>query len=129
MGYDVKDENSYKGDISIEYSGLRPGEKLFEELLIGGAVTGTEHPKIMRAEEDSNNWEDLEIYVQKLKIACRRLDLRLIRQVLMEAVDGFEPGELQNDPLWDIDQDLIADPEKLSEGKKKATGTVTTLFK
>jgi len=61
MGYDVKDENSYRGDIAIEYTGLRPGEKLFEELLIGESVTGTEHPKIMRAEEDHLPWEVLEI--------------------------------------------------------------------
>jgi FlaA1/EpsC-like NDP-sugar epimerase len=59
MGYDVKDENSYRGDIAIEYTGLRPGEKLYEELLIGESVTGTDHPKIMRAEEESLSWSEL----------------------------------------------------------------------
>ncbi|MEY4642975.1 MAG: hypothetical protein RLZZ227_2969, partial [Pseudomonadota bacterium] len=50
MGYIIKDERNPNGEIAIEYTGLRPGEKLYEELLIGEQVTGTEHPKIMRAE-------------------------------------------------------------------------------
>ena len=64
MGYDVKDANSYRGDIAIEYSGLRPGEKLYEELLIGESVTGTEHPKILRAEEETLSWEVLQKLIE-----------------------------------------------------------------
>jgi len=100
MGYDVRDENSYRGDIAIEYSGLRPGEKLFEELLIGESVTGTEHPKIMRAEEDYLPWEVLEPMLNELQAACTELDLGSIRRILMQAVDGFEPDTLSDDPLW-----------------------------
>lgn len=100
MGYDVKDENSYRGDIAIEYTGLRPGEKLFEELLIGESVTGTEHPKIMRAEEDHLPWEALEQMLSELETACQRLDLATIRRILMKAVDGFEPASLSDDLLW-----------------------------
>ncbi len=100
MGYDVRDENSYRGDIAIEYSGLRPGEKLFEELLIGESVTGTEHPKIMRAEEDYLPWEVLEPMLNELQAACSELDLGSIRRILMQAVDGFEPDTLSDDPLW-----------------------------
>ncbi len=131
MGYDVKEDNSYRGDVAIEYMGLRPGEKLFEELLIGESVTGTEHPKIMRAEEDSISWEEVETCIQKLQIACRRLDLKLIRDVLMQAVDGYRPGELPDDPLW-----LPEKPEPLeaaagiaADGRKKPAAKVTTLFK
>lgn len=100
MGYDVKDENSYRGDISIEYTGLRPGEKLFEELLIGESVTGTEHPKIMRAEEDHLHWDVLEKMLDELVLACQNLDMATIRTILIEAVDGFEPSSLGDDLLW-----------------------------
>jgi FlaA1/EpsC-like NDP-sugar epimerase len=100
MGYDVRDENSYRGDIAIEYTGLRPGEKLFEELLIGESVTGTEHPKIMRAEEDYLPWETLEPMLKELQVACSNMDLQSIRSILMRAVVGFEPETLADDPLW-----------------------------
>ncbi|MDO9519589.1 MAG: nucleoside-diphosphate sugar epimerase/dehydratase [Pseudohongiella sp.] len=113
MGYVVKDENSYRGDISIEYTGLRPGEKLFEELLIGESVTGTEHPKIMRAEEDYLTWDILEKMLADLEIACQNLDLATIRRILMAAVDGFEPSNLSDDLLWsESDHDLApAEPD------------------
>ena len=127
MGYDVKDENSYKGDIAIEYTGLRPGEKLFEELLIGESVTGTEHPKIMRAEEEALSWAELEVLLGRLQVACKRLDLHQIREALMSAVAGFEPKELATDPLWDL---TLADAKVAEEGVVKAAdGKVTTLYK
>ncbi len=127
MGYDVKDENSYKGDIAIEYTGLRPGEKLFEELLIGESVTGTEHPKIMRAEEDALSWAELEVLLGRLQVACKRLDLHQIREALMSAVDGFEPKEMATDPLWDLP---IAEASAAGEGVEKVADTkVTTLYK
>lgn len=128
MGYDIKDEHSYKGDIAIEYSGLRPGEKLFEELLIGESVTGTEHPKIMRAEEDALSWAELEVLLGRLQVACKRLDLHQIREALMSAVDGFEPKELATDPLWDH---ALTESSTKEEGGVKLTddGKVTTLYK
>jgi FlaA1/EpsC-like NDP-sugar epimerase len=126
MGYDVKDENSYKGDIAIEYTGLRPGEKLFEELLIGESVTGTEHPKIMRAEEDALAWVELQPLIARLQNACKTMDLPEIRAILMHAVDGFEPKELLSDPLWRA-ADKTDDHQVRSD--KDAKGKVTTLFK
>jgi len=112
MGYDVKDENSYRGDIAIEYTGLRPGEKLHEELMIGESVTGTEHPKIVRAEEETLSWEALQRLLDRLRKACSQIDLQEIRTVLMEAVDGFEPKEEVSDPLWDINKPAKILPEK-----------------
>lgn len=128
MGYDVKDENSYRGDIAIEYTGLRPGEKLFEELLIGESVTGTEHPKIMRAEEDALSLTELEVLTHRLQAACKRMDLHQIREILMLAVDGFEPKEVASDPLWDqvVSE---ANPEDYEAERKKAESKVTTLYK
>jgi FlaA1/EpsC-like NDP-sugar epimerase len=121
MGYDVKDEKSYRGDIAIEYSGLRPGEKLYEELLIGESVTGTEHPKIMRAEEDYLSWDGLESLLLELESACRRLDLPQIRAVLMRAVDGFEPEDLHEDPLWVPADQVIELPAVSGSASAKVT--------
>jgi FlaA1/EpsC-like NDP-sugar epimerase len=122
MGYDIKDENSYRGDIAIEYTGLRPGEKLHEELMIGESVTGTEHPKIVRAEEETLSWEALQKLLDRLRKACSNIDLQEIRTVLIEAVDGFEPKEEVSDPLWDINKSMEDMPEK-------EVANVTPLFK
>ena len=122
MGYDIKDENSYRGDIAIEYTGLRPGEKLHEELMIGESVTGTEHPKIVRAEEETLSWEVLQRLLDRLRKACSQIDLQEIKTVLMVAVDGFEPKEEVSDPLWDINKSAEILPEK-------EVANITPLFK
>ena len=126
MGYDIKDENSYRGDISIEYTGLRPGEKLYEELLIGEFVTGTEHPKIMRAEEETLSWEVLQPMLNRLDKACQKIDLQEIRAVLMEAVDGFEPKEEASDPLWEVN---FSSATTAADSQQSVQQKVTPLFK
>ncbi|HJO11814.1 MAG TPA: nucleoside-diphosphate sugar epimerase/dehydratase [Gammaproteobacteria bacterium] len=126
MGYEVKDENSYRGDIAIEYTGLRPGEKLYEELLIGESVTGTEQPKIVRAEEDTLSWSMLEKLLSRLEQACLRSDLQDVREALIEAVDGFEPKEEASDPLWEINQ---VQSSESSQQVAEEAGKVTPLFK
>ncbi|MDP6414706.1 MAG: nucleoside-diphosphate sugar epimerase/dehydratase [Gammaproteobacteria bacterium] len=125
MGYDIKDEGSYRGDIAIEYTGLRPGEKLYEELLIGESVTGTEHPKIMRAEEEMLSWENLEKLLGRLQTACQQINLPEIRALLMDAVDGFEPKEETSDPLWEVYYSQLVENEPQGESETK----VTPLFK
>ncbi|MDT8429022.1 MAG: nucleoside-diphosphate sugar epimerase/dehydratase [Pseudomonadales bacterium] len=127
MGYDVRDENSYKGDIAIEYTGLRPGEKLFEELLIGESVTGTEHPKILRAEEDALSWDIIETLIQKLRLACKRLDLAMVRDVLVQAVDGFETRDILSDPLWVAQPQQQESPVEQKPGAKNIA-KVTKLY-
>lgn len=129
MGYDIKDENSYRGDIAIEYTGLRPGEKLYEELLIGESVTGTEHPKIMRAEEETLPWEKLEALIQRLDRACQELNLQEIREVLIAAVAGFEPKEAASDPLWKIYYAEVARQKSQEQSVSKDAPKVTKLFK
>lgn len=130
MGYDIKDENSYRGDIAIEYTGLRPGEKLYEELLIGESVTGTEHPKIMRAEEETLTWEELQPLLKKLELACKSIDLPAIRSLLVEAVDGFEPKEEALDPLWEVYYADKSEKERQSRAEEaSAAPKVTKLFK
>ena len=66
-GMEVKDEQNPEGDIEIIFTGLKPGEKLYEELLIGDNVNTTIHKQIMRAEEESISAEELDMYLQSMK--------------------------------------------------------------
>lgn len=90
-GRSVKDGPNPDGDIEIAITGLRPGEKLFEELLIGDAVEGTEHSKILKASEELLDKEILNTIVQKLECAISAGDTALARYLLSEAVSGFSP--------------------------------------
>ena len=91
MGFSVKDENNPDGDIEIEYIGLRPGEKLYEELLIGDNVIGTAHPRIMRAEEEAYSWSEIQTYLQRLEQSINQLNSENVRQLLIEVVKGYQP--------------------------------------
>ncbi|MEQ6917350.1 polysaccharide biosynthesis protein [Halomonas aquatica] len=94
-GLEVKDEVNPDGDIEITFSGLRPGEKLFEELLIGDNVTGTSHPKIMRAREDVLPTETLLELLEAFHEAEQRLDSQHACESLKRGVSGFaHSGEL-----------------------------------
>lgn len=90
-GMSIRDEENPKGDIAIQFSGLRPGEKLYEELLIGDNVTPTEHPMIMRANEDYLSWEVLQNSLVALHQAVIEDDFTTLRQLLRELVDGYSP--------------------------------------
>ena len=100
MGLTVRDEDNPDGDIEIEYTGLRPAEKLYEELLIGGDVSGTQHPRIMRAKEDYLDFDSLDHLVGELKAASRELDRDRARQILMTSVSGYEPSNGVEDLVW-----------------------------
>ncbi|MDZ4191235.1 MAG: nucleoside-diphosphate sugar epimerase/dehydratase [Pseudomonas sp.] len=94
-GLSVCDERNPHGDISIEFTGLRPGEKLYEELLIGEDVKPTEHPMIMRAEEDMLPWDELKARLQELLAAVSEDDYSRVRVLLRETVHGYVPeGEI-----------------------------------
>ena len=99
MGFTIKNEQSPDGDIEIEYSGLRPGEKLYEELLIGDNVTGTLHPRIMRAEEDAYSLDELTIYLERLKQEINNLNSEAVRQLLIDVVKGYVPSGKNEDVL------------------------------
>ena len=94
-GLSVRDESNPHGDIAIEFTGLRPGEKLYEELLIGEDVKPTEHPMIMRAEEDMLPWDELKVRLQALLAAVDEDDYAHVRVLLRETVHGYVPeGEI-----------------------------------
>ena len=89
-GLTVKDENNPKGDIVIEFQGLRPGEKLYEELLIGEDVTGTEHPKIMRADESLLSADAIQRIIDRSLSGVNKQDSDLLVTIILsEAVDGY----------------------------------------
>jgi FlaA1/EpsC-like NDP-sugar epimerase len=100
MGLTVRDEDHPDGDIEIRYTGLRPAEKLYEELLIGNDVSGTEHRSIMRAEEDFLPWDELKPLLDQLWAACQRLDCNKAREVLLRAVVGYSPTKEVEDLVW-----------------------------
>ncbi|KPM60269.1 hypothetical protein HB13667_22865 [Pseudomonas putida] len=94
-GLSVRSERNPHGDISIEFSGLRPGEKLYEELLIGDNVIATRHPMIMRAQEDYLSWDIMKQRLTTLLTAIETDDYVSIRQILRETVAGYTPqGEI-----------------------------------
>jgi FlaA1/EpsC-like NDP-sugar epimerase len=90
-GLSVRNEHNPKGDISIEFSGLRPGEKLYEELLIGDNVTPTEHPMIMRANEEFLSWNAFKDLLSEMLAAVENDDLVELRALLKQSVDGYVP--------------------------------------
>jgi FlaA1/EpsC-like NDP-sugar epimerase len=91
----VRSEKNVNGDISIEFSGLRPGEKLYEELLIGDNVVSTQHPMIMSANEDHLPWEVLKAKLTELLSAVEHDDYTRVRQLLRDTVSGYAPdGEI-----------------------------------
>jgi FlaA1/EpsC-like NDP-sugar epimerase len=100
MGLTVRDDDNREGDIEVHYMGLRPAEKLYEELLIGNNVMGTDHPSIMRAEEDFLPWEALKPMIEQLWTACQRLDCTKAREVLLRTVTGYSPTKEVEDLVW-----------------------------
>ncbi|WP_204115889.1 polysaccharide biosynthesis protein [Shimia biformata] len=91
-GRTVKDPQTGRGDIAIKIIGLRPGEKLFEELLIDrGQMTGTAHPKILQAEENMLSEIEVAAMLKELQACLRDCDTERLRQLVMTRVEGFRP--------------------------------------
>lgn len=99
-GLEVKDKAHPHGDIEIQYTGLRPGEKLFEELLIGDSVSGTEHERIMRAEEHFLSWLETESLVVELKRLCELYKCDQLKDLLLSAPAGYSSTEKLSDAVW-----------------------------
>jgi FlaA1/EpsC-like NDP-sugar epimerase len=89
-GLEIKDENNPDGDIEIEVTGLRAGEKLFEELLIGDNAKPTPHPRIMKAHEEFLPWPVLMARLGQLENALAANDLSAIEALLTELVSGYK---------------------------------------
>ena len=99
-GLEVKDTAHPEGDIEIQITGLRPGEKLYEELLIGDEVQKTTHPRIMTASEVMLPWNVLSDIITRMDEACRQSDQLALRRLLLEAPTGFAPKDDICDLVW-----------------------------
>jgi FlaA1/EpsC-like NDP-sugar epimerase len=100
MGLTIRNEDNRDGDIEIEFTGLRPGEKLYEELLIGDDVSGTKHPRIMQAREHCLSWPTLKPMLDRLWDACQLQDCVEARELLLEGVVGYTPTAEVEDLVW-----------------------------
>jgi FlaA1/EpsC-like NDP-sugar epimerase len=90
-GLEIKDADNPEGDIEIVYTGLRPGEKLYEELLIGENVSPTTHPLIMSADEETSNWGQVLDFIDQFKLSIEANDVDAARMLLVEAVKEYSP--------------------------------------
>ena len=99
-GMTINDKQNPDGDIEIIFTGLRPGEKLFEELLVGEDVFGTKHPRIMRAVESFIPLSQLEKMLGRLSVALDDQDCVATRKILFEMVDNYKPTNEVEDLVW-----------------------------
>jgi len=113
-GLEVRDSENLDGDIEIVYTGLRPGEKLFEELLIGENVSPTGHPLIMSADEDHSTWGTIADYIDQLKVAIETNNAESGRMLLIDAVIDFHP---QCDVADLVQEKLTHVTDKTTKGK------------
>ncbi|EAA3353779.1 polysaccharide biosynthesis protein [Shigella sonnei] len=107
-GLSVRDDKNPDGDIAIEVTGLRPGEKLYEELLIGDSVQGTSHPRIMTANEVMLPWQELSLLLKELDQACHDFDHERIRSLLLQAPAAFNPTDDICDLVWQQKKSLLS---------------------
>ena len=119
MGLTVRDEQHPDGDIEISYTGLRPAEKLYEELLIGNHVTGTEHPMILRAIEHSMPWERVQSLLEELLVAMSRFDCHRALNLLAEVVEEYKPAPQSHDLVWARQSVAAADDRKVTNLKPR----------
>jgi len=92
-GLQVKNADNPDGDIDIEITGLRPGEKLYEELLIGDNPRSTSHPRIMKAHEEHIGWAELEQKLRSLEMVLNINDVAVIRLMMQQLVPGYTPDD------------------------------------
>ncbi|ELV8765872.1 polysaccharide biosynthesis protein [Vibrio vulnificus] len=119
-GLEVKSSDNPNGDIEIKFTGLRPGEKLYEELLIGDNVEGTDHERIMTANEQFLPLEEFNQILDNLDRACHEFDHETIRQILLETPTGFNPTDGIGDLVWNAKRKLNASKNKVVEIKVTA---------
>jgi FlaA1/EpsC-like NDP-sugar epimerase len=92
-GLSVQDKKNLEGDVKIEITGLRPGEKLYEELLLGDDPQPTKHPKIQKAQDPFIPWNELESYLNKLEVLIKENKVEEILIILKELVTGYQPNK------------------------------------
>jgi FlaA1/EpsC-like NDP-sugar epimerase len=119
MGLTVRDDQHPDGDIEISYTGLRPAEKLYEELLIGNNVAGTEHPMILRAIEHSLPWERVQFMLDEVLVAMSRFDCHRALHLLGEVVEEYRPVPEPHDLVWSRQTSMTVDDRKVTNLKPR----------
>lgn len=104
MGLEPKTDDNPDGDIEITYTGLRPGEKLYEELLIADDPLPTNHPRIMKGREISLPWGEVEDILKQIDQHCHLFDCYSVRNTLLKAPLGYNPSGQLNDLVWNVSQ-------------------------
>ena len=99
LGRSIRNEKNPDGDIEITVTGLRPGEKLYEELVLGDRISGTGHAMIMHADESFLELPNLLACLEQIKLGCDDGDCQTIKNLLSEVVGGFSEMPI-NDILW-----------------------------
>jgi len=128
MGFTVRDDEHPDGNIAIHYTGLRPAEKLYEELLIGNNVTGTDHPMILRAMEESLPWPRVQHYLEQLLQASAWSDCEKVREILIECLGNYRPDNGVDDLVWQAGRAAGAEtPTSLPTPSPAEPATVTDL--
>jgi FlaA1/EpsC-like NDP-sugar epimerase len=120
-GLTVKDEQNPDGDIEIEITGLRPGEKLYEELLIGDNPKPTSHSRIMKAHEEFVPWEELEGKLKSLEMALNVNDVGVIRLMMEKLVVGYTPSDEIVDWVY-LEQGAEADRQTMAAAATRISG-------
>jgi FlaA1/EpsC-like NDP-sugar epimerase len=115
MGLSVRDDVNPDGDIEIAFTGLRPAEKLYEELLIGSNVSGTEHPMIMRAVEHALPWPTVEVLLGRLTAALRKFDCEQVIELLKEVVVEYRAAPEIYDLVSHQKRMLLAEQRKVTD--------------
>lgn len=100
MGFSVRNNANPAGDIEVRITGLRPGEKLYEELLIGPDSTGTHHPMVMQAHEPHISWQEVVAILQMFEQALKVRDRRQLLSLLRRHVFGYQPAQPQADVVF-----------------------------
>ena len=123
-GFTVRDEQHPEGDIEIAYTGLRPAEKLYEELLIGNNVTGTEHPMILRAIEHSLPWDRVQELLNEITAAMNGFDCQRTLQLLSDVVAEYTPAPQPHDLVWARQSTMTSDDRKVTNLKTRRVARI-----
>jgi len=118
-GLTVRDDQHPEGDIEISYTGLRPAEKLYEELLIGNNVTGTQHPMILRAIEHSLPWDRVQELLNQILESMGRYDCQHSLQILSDVVAEYTPAPQPHDLMWARQTTMTTDDRKVTSLKPR----------
>jgi FlaA1/EpsC-like NDP-sugar epimerase len=124
-GLTVRDDQHPEGDIEISYTGLRPAEKLYEELLIGNNVTGTQHPMILRAIEHSLPWDRVQELLNEIIEAMGRYDCQRSLQLLSDVVAEYTPAPQPHDLMWARQTTMTIDDRKVTSLKPRRVVRMT----